>query len=81
MTDEQKIKQQAIDLLKEIVPRQATQLESIDTRLLGYYNGLVEHSGTELGDENDQHCMMELLGALKMLRLLRLYDVDVNKVQ
>ena len=75
------IKEIAIKKLRRNVAMQAEQLSEIDERLLEYYNGLVENSSTALGDDNDQHCLMELLGALKVLRLLRLYVVDVDKVQ
>ena len=75
------IKEIAIKKLRRNEAMQAEQLSEIDERLLEYYNGLVENSSTALGDDNDQHCLMELLGALKVLRLLRLYVVDVDKVQ
>lgn len=78
MTQEEK--QQAIEILRKRVPGQAEQLKTIDERLLEYYQGLCEHSGTELGDENDLHNGMELLCAIKLLRLLRTYDFDHEKV-
>lgn len=81
MTDQQEIKQRAIDRLRALVPHQAEQLRRFDDRLLIYYEDLCHHSGVELGDPNDRHCTMELLGALKVLRLLRQYEPDFKKVQ
>lgn len=79
MTQEEK--QQAIDILKKRVAEQAAQLAGIDDRLLEYYQDLCEHSGTTLGDENDWHNGMELLCGIRLLRLLRTYVVDLDKVR
>ena len=73
-------KQKAIDLLKQQVPQQADMLQAIDHRLLTYYHDLIEHSSTEPDDENDWHNLYELLAALKLLRLLRTYPVNMEKV-
>ena len=81
MTETQQLKDKAIQFLKTFGPQQADQLRMIDERLMLYYDDLILHSGTELGDDNDWHCLMELLGALKFLRLLRTYIVDRDKVQ
>lgn len=59
----------------------AERLAAIDLRLLDYYRDLCDHSGVELGDENDHHCLFELLGGLKLLRLIRTYPIDIEKVQ
>lgn len=75
------IKEIAIKKLRKHVALQSEQLSEIDDRLLEYYHNLCKHSSTILGDDNDQHCLMELLGALKVLRLMRLYVVDVDNVQ
>ena len=75
------IKEIAIKKLRKHVALQSEQLSEIDDRLLEYYHNLCKHSSTILGDDNDQHCLMELLGALKVLRLMRIYVVDVDKVQ
>ena len=80
MTDEQKIKQEAIERLRMRTAQQRGQLESIEPRLLEYYEHLCEHSGTELGDENDLHNVNELLCALRLLRLLRTYPVNQEKI-
>ena len=81
MTDEQKTKQQAIDRLRVRTLEQTDQLKAIDPRLLEYYEHLCEHSGTELGDPDDLHGMNELLCALRLLRLLRTYDFNHDKVE
>ena len=81
MTDEQKTKQQAIERLRVRTLEQADQLNAIDPRLLEYYEHLCEHSGTELGDPDDLHGMNELLCALRLLRLLRTYDFNHDKVE
>ena len=80
MTDEQKIKQEAIERLRMRTAQQRGQLDSIEPRLLEYYEHLCEHSGTELGDENDLHNVNELLCALRLLRLLRTYPVNQEKI-
>lgn len=67
-------------MLREQVPLQAEQLAEIDQRLLDYYTDLCEHSGVERDDENDLHNLYELLSALKQLRIMRQYEVDVEKV-
>ena len=81
MTESQEMKQAAIAILREQVPKMEEQLGDYDVRLTRYYNGLINHSGTELGDENDWHCLNELLGAVKFLRLMRCYIHDIEKVQ
>ena len=81
MTDEQKTKQQAIDRLRVRTQEQADQLKAIDPRLLEYYTHLCEHSGTTLGDPDDLHGMNELLCALRLLRLLRTYPFNHDKVE
>ena len=80
MTDEQKIKQEAVERLRMRTAQQRGQLESIEPRLLEYYEHLCKHSGTELGDENDLHNVNELLCAMRLLRLLRTYPVNQEKI-
>ena len=80
MTDEQKLKQESIERLRVRTAQQREQLETIEPRLLEYYEHLCEHSGTELGDENDLHNVYELLSALRLLRLLRTYPVNKAKI-
>ena len=81
MTDSQQTKQKAIEILRRRVARQSEQLKEIEPRFLDYYEHLCQHSGTELGDANDLHCTMELLGAVRLLRLLRTYGCDTERVR
>ena len=81
MTDAQIAKQAAIDILQRRSKEQVEQLADIDTRLVEYYDDLCQHSGVELGDNNDQHNMWELLCAVRFLRLLRTYPFDKEAVQ
>ncbi len=81
MTEQQQIKQTALDMLKVQVSMQAGQLAEIDSRLLEYYQDLCDHSGVEPDDENDWHNVYELLSVLKLLRILRSYPIDVDKVR
>ena len=76
----QELKDKAWRLLCERVPQMTDTLRRLDERMVTYYDHLVLHSGTRLGDEDDLHCLSELLGALKLLRLLAQYDVDYDKV-
>lgn len=80
MTEKQKKKIYAIEILKERFHQQRSQLEKIDNRLVDYYEHLCEHSGVELGDENDLHNYYELLCAIRLLRLLRTYPFNHAKV-
>lgn len=73
-------KQQAIDLLRQHTPQQADLLHEIDPRLLEYYEDLCQNSSTDDDDPNDWHNLYELLAALKLLRLMRTYPVDIDKV-
>lgn len=75
------LKDQARELLITYVQENEALLSQIDSRLLSYYNHLTQHSSTIEDDENDLHCCMELLCALKVLRLMQQYDVDVEGVQ
>ena len=81
MTDKQVLKQKAIHLLTRQVDAISPKLEEIDHRLVIYYQDLINHSGVELGDENDNHNLYELLAALKFSRLLLTYEFDVEKVK
>ena len=81
MTDEQKTKQLAIERLRVRTVEQCEQLKAIEPRLFEYYQHLCSYSGTELGDENDLHGMNELLCALRLLRLLRTYPFNQDKVE
>lgn len=78
----QETKKKAIELLRERCDdAHLERLGAIDTRLAEYYVDLCEHSGTELGDENDWHNVYELLGALKFLRLFDSYGFNMYKVR
>jgi len=81
MTEQQEQKQRAIELLREQVPRQAEQLSEIDTRLLDYYLDLCDNSSADKDSDRDYHNLYELLSALKQLRIMRHYIIDVDKVQ
>ena len=73
-------KQQAIDLLRRMVPERRERLADIDPRLADYYDHLCQHSGTEKGDANDLHNGYELLCALRLLRLLDTYPLNREKI-
>lgn len=75
------LKDQARELLITYVQENEAMLSQIDSRLLSYYNHLTQHSSTIEDDDNDLHCCMELLCALRVLRLMMQYDVDVEGVQ
>ena len=76
----QQEKQQAIDLLRKMVSKQATQIVNIEPRLMQYYEHLCQFSGIELGDPNDLHNGNELLCAVKLLRLLKTYPLNIDKI-
>ena len=59
-----------MEMLADLLPRQAAQLKAIDTRLLGYYEGLTDA---------DYHNMYEILGGIKFLRVLRTYPFNAKK--
>jgi len=80
MTTPQTTKQAAIDLLRSTLPQQADQLERIDPRLLEYYLDLRDNTSAELEDDGDLHNVYEILCAVKLLRLLRTYPVNVGRV-
>ena len=80
MTEEQNQKQKAIEAIRKRTAEQAEQLKSIDQRLMEYYQHICDHSGVELGDENDLHNMNEILCALRLLRLLRTYPINFDKI-
>ena len=80
MNKQQEFKLKAIEMLKEQVPIQAQQLQELDPRLLEYYQDLIEHSSVDPDDQNDWHCLWELLAALKLLRIFRHYVLDIPKM-
>ena len=80
MTNQQ-LKARAIDLMCYHVAIQSEQLAEIDERLLGYYKDLTGHSSAVEDDPEDWHNLNELLGGLKLLRLMRTYPMNVDKVK
>ena len=66
-------KQQALDVLCRRMEEQRDQLTGIDPRLTEYYEGLAS--------EPDYHSGWEILCAVKLLRLMRQYEVDAPEVQ
>lgn len=70
-------KKEALFWLRTHAAEQWQQLSDIDTRLADYYQDLCDHSE----GNTDYHNLYELLGALKLLRLMRTYEMDVPKVR
>ena len=66
-------KQQAHKLLTRRYAEQHEQVASIETRLAEYFDGLCAHPEWHNGNE--------LLGAVKFLRLLRTYVLDIETVR
>lgn len=66
-------KQQALEILRKRYEEQKKDVVSIDARLGEYYEGLI--------NEPHFHCGDELLCAVKLLRLMRTYEVDAEDVQ
>lgn len=75
------IKEMAIERLRSRVQGMEGRLTEIDARLTEYYREVCEHSSAEPGDSNDLHNALEILGALKLLRLMNCYPVDVQRVK
>ena len=71
MTKEEKVK--AYDLLVSKTQEMGEMLQNIEERLFDYYEDIalnIEH-----------HNAYEILGALKFLRLLRTYEIDIETFQ
>ena len=66
-------KQQSLDILTRRYGEQKEQVTAIDTRLAEYFDGLIAEPQYHNGDE--------LLCAVKLLRLMRTYEVDAEEVQ
>lgn len=75
------LKERAIEILRRRYEEQYAQLADIDERLEEYYLDLYNHSTTLKGDPEDWHNMNELLCAIKLLRLLRTYEFNHEKVR
>ena len=78
MSEDRELKQRAIELLSDTYQLQKSAVAKIEPRLAEYYDDLCEHSSVLDDDENDRHNCMELLGAIKFLRLLRTYEKDMD---
>lgn len=65
-----KEKQQAHELLTDVLSDQCEQVAEIESRLAAYLDDLTEHPEAHNGNE--------LLGAIKFLRLLRTYETDIE---
>lgn len=81
INEAKELKQKAIQMLTERVRQLRGMLTEIDPRLLDYYLHLCNHSSAVEDDENDLHCLFELLCALKVLRLMGTYTIDLPTVQ
>lgn len=66
-------KQIALGILRKRTEEQRGQLASVDTRLAEYFDGLIT--------EPNYHNGYELLCAVKLLRLMRTFEVDADEVQ
>ena len=66
-------KQQALDMLKRQFTEQGKQVAAIELRLFDYY--------ADLCAAPQYHNGNELLGALKLLRLLRTYETDLDTLR
>lgn len=73
------LKLKAIEWVTKYVDELREQLITIDSRLLEYYEGLVHQSGYNEG-EPDYHNLHEILGGLKLLRLMKTYNFNLPKV-
>ena len=71
MTKEEKLK--ALRMLPGQLTRQVAQVAEVEIRLYEYYEDLVQHPEFHNGNE--------LLGALKLLRLLRTYVLDLDTLR
>lgn len=80
LTESQKKKQLAIDVLRRRYAEQKEQVAAIEPRLASYIDDICEHSGVELGNNNDWHNYYEILSAIKFLRLLRTYQFNTKMV-
>ena len=76
------LKQKTIcEIIKSRDYKTDSLLIDIDQRLHDYYDDLCESSSPYIGDDYDNHNLFELLCALKLLRLIHTYPMDVAKVR
>lgn len=71
MTQDEKAR--ALEILARRLDEQRAQVLRVDARLLEYYEGLIR--------EPEVHNGYEVLCAIKLLRLMRMYEVDADEVQ
>lgn len=82
LTDQQRQKQEAIDLLRKRLTDDVSQrLYDVDYRLRDYFDDLIAHSNADPDSADDHHNVYELLGAAKFLRMLDTYNFNTKKVQ
>ena len=81
MTDAQRIKIEAIALLRSRLPRHRERLLEIDARLLDYIDDVATNTSADPDDKNDRHNVYEVLCAVRFLRLLDTYNFNRQKVQ
>ena len=74
------LKEQAIACLKRRYAEQRQQLQAVEPRLDEYFADLCQHSTTNIDDPDDRHNVFELLGAIRLLRLMRTYDIDHEQI-
>lgn len=74
------LKTQAIECLRARYAAQKEMVREIEPRLAEYYEDVCLHSTTNVDDPDDRHNVMEILGAIRLLRLLRLYEVDTESL-
>ena len=76
-----KLKQEAIDILRQRLSGKEQTLACIDPRLLEYFEDVAQNVSADTDDENDWHNIYEVLGAAKFLRMLDTYPFNRKKVQ
>jgi len=76
-----KLKQEAIDILRQRIMGKEQTLARIDPRLLEYFEDVAQNVSVDTDDENDWHNIYEVLGAAKFLRMLDTYNFNTKKVQ
>ena len=82
LTDQQRQKQEAIDLLRKRLTDDVRQrLCDVDYRLRDYFDDCAKRVSVEKGDPDDRHNMWELLCAAKFLRMFNTYHFNTKKVQ
>ncbi len=70
----------ALTILRLRYAQQREQVASIEPRLAEYFDHLCANAGPE-PERPDLHNIYEVLGAVKFLRLLRTYDINMKKVR